>query len=222
MKITMKLMATIIISGLVISGSIFAKGNGSLQGKVSIKSKGLFGKKGKKSNASNVVIFLESLKQPNKNMNATLMQKGKKFSPRVVPIIMGGSVSFPNKQNVFSPTQGYKFDLGYYGSGKSKKVRFNKTGSVRIYCNIHSSMVADILVVPNQFYSKTKSNGNYKIKNIPAGKYTFVAWQPTGASERRNVVIKAGQKTKVNFEVVETVFKVKHKNKYGQAYEKDY
>ena len=58
--------------------------------------------------------------------------------------------------------------------------------------------------------------------SVPPGKYTFIAWQPTGAAEKRNVTIKPGKMLKVNFKVVQSVFKVKHKNKYGQAYEKDY
>ena len=222
----MKKFAIIFTVGFFCS-SVFAQGKGTLEGKVKIKSKGVFGKKGYKKNRSNVVIFIEDYRpKKRKKERKTLKQKNKKFKPRVLPIVQGGIVSFPNSDpynhNVFSPTPGRKFDLDYYGYGKTKKVRFKKTGSVRIYCNIHSSMVADVLVVPNRYYAKTKKSGKFKIKGIPPGKYTVVAWQPTGASEKRNVVIKPGKTTKANFTVVETVFKIKHKNKYGKAYAKDY
>jgi plastocyanin len=203
-----------------------AHAGGSIEGKVTVKSKGLFGKQGAKGDASNVVIFLEDLQQPNSNGRVKLMQKGKQFSPRVLPIVMGGVVEFPNQDpfnhNVFSPTPEYKFDLDYYGTGKSKNVRFQKTGAVRIYCNIHSNMVADILVVPNPYFAKTGRNGEFKISNIPAGRYTFVAWQPSGASEKRGVVVSNGQTVKINFDVEESVFSIKHKNKYGRAYDKEY
>lgn len=219
-----KLTPILILSTLLTGGMLHA--GGSIEGTVIVKTKGLFGKQGAKGDASNVVIFLEEIQQPNPNGKEKIMQKGKQFAPRVLPIVMGGVVEFPNEDpfnhNVFSPTPEYKFDLDYYGTGKSKNVRFQKTGAVRIYCNIHSNMVADVLVVPNPYFAKTGKDGKFKISNIPAGKYTFVAWQPSGASEKRGIAIVDGKTININFEVEESVFSIKHKNKYGRAYDKEY
>lgn len=214
----------VLAAALTAYGAVFAGGN--IEGTVTVKSKGLFGKDGAKGDASNVVIFLEELQQPNPNGKGQIVQKGKQFSPRVLPIVMGGVVEFPNddpfNHNVFSPTPEYKFDLDYYGTGKSKNVRFAKSGAVRVYCNIHSNMVADVLVVPNPYFAKTGKDGRFRINNIPPGKYTFVAWQPTGASEKRGIAVVDGKTINVNFEVEESVFSIKHKNKYGKAYDKEY
>ncbi len=219
-----KLTSILILSTLLTGGMLHA--GGSIEGTVVVKTKGLFGKQGAKGDASNVVIFLEELQMPNANGKERIIQKGKQFSPRVLPIVMGGVVEFPNEDpfnhNVFSPTPEYKFDLDYYGTGKSKNVRFQKTGAVRVYCNIHSNMVADVLVVPNPYFAKTGKDGKFKISNIPAGKYTFVAWQPSGASEKRGIAIVDGKTININFDVEESVFSIKHKNKYGRAYEKEY
>lgn len=219
----LKRLTTITLT-LLLAGSVYA--GGTIEGTVTVKTKGLFGKQGAKGDASNVVIFLEELQMPNPNGKEKIIQKGKQFLPRVQPIVMGGVVEFPNEDpfnhNVFSPTPEYKFDLDYYGTGKSKNVRFQKPGAVRIYCNIHSSMVSDVLVVPNPFFAKTGSDGKFRIGNIPAGKYTFVAWQPSGASEKRGIAIVDGKTVQVNFEVEESVFSIKHKNKYGRAYDKEY
>ncbi len=220
-----KLTPILILSSLLLTGGMLHAG-GSIEGTVVVKTKGLFGKQGAKGDASNVVIFLEELQMPNANGKERIIQKGKQFSPRVLPIVMGGVVEFPNEDpfnhNVFSPTPEYKFDLDYYGTGKSKNVRFQKTGAVRVYCNIHSNMVADVLVVPNPYFAKTGKDGKFKISNIPAGKYTFVAWQPSGASEKRGIAIVDGKTININFDVEESVFSIKHKNKYGRAYEKEY
>jgi plastocyanin len=219
-----KLTPILILSALLTGGMLHA--GGAIEGTVIVKTKGLFGKQGAKGDASNVVIFLEELQLPNPNGKEKIVQKGKQFSPRVLPIVSGGVVEFPNEDpfnhNVFSPTPEYKFDLDYYGTGKSKNVRFQKTGAVRIYCNIHSNMVADVLVVPNPYFAKTGKDGKFKISNIPAGKYTFVAWQPSGASEKRGIAIVDGKTININFEVEESVFSIKHKNKYGRAYDKEY
>ncbi len=220
----LKTLSTTALSLLVLAGSAHA--GGTIEGTVTVKTKGLFGKQGAKGDASNVVIFLEDLQMPNPNGRDKIIQKGKQFQPRVLPIVMGGVVEFPNEDpfnhNVFSPTPEYKFDLDYYGTGKSKNVRFQKPGAVRIYCNIHSNMVADVLVVPNPYFAKTGPDGKFRISNIPPGKYTFVAWQPSGASEKRGIAIVDGKTLQVNFEVEESVFSIKHKNKYGRAYDKEY
>lgn len=219
-----KKLVPIIAAATFLGGAVHA--GGSIEGTVTVKSKGLFGKDGAKGDASNVVIFLEELQMPNPNGKQQIVQKGKQFYPRVLPIVMGGVVEFPNEDpfnhNVFSPTPEYKFDLDYYGTGKSKNVRFAKSGAVRVYCNIHSNMVADVLVVPNPYFAKTGKDGKFKINNIPPGKYTFVAWQPTGASERRGIAVVDGKTIQINFEVEESVFSIKHKNKYGRAYDKEY
>ncbi|MFZ5628332.1 MAG: carboxypeptidase regulatory-like domain-containing protein [Spirochaetota bacterium] len=220
----LKAFSTLTLSLLVAASSAHA--GGTIEGTVTVKTKGLFGKQGAKGDASNVVIFLEELQMPNPNGREKIVQKGKQFQPRVLPIVMGGVVEFPNEDpfnhNVFSPTPEYKFDLDYYGTGKSKNVRFQKTGAVRIYCNIHSNMVSDVLVVPNPYFAKTGADGKFRISNIPPGKYTFVAWQPSGASEKRGIAIVDGKTLQVNFEVEESVFSIKHKNKYGRAYDKEY
>lgn len=220
----LKAFSTLTLSLLLVASSTYA--GGTIEGTVTVKTKGLFGKQGAKGDASNVVIFLEELQMPNPNGREKIVQKGKQFQPRVLPIVMGGVVEFPNEDpfnhNVFSPTPEYKFDLDYYGTGKSKNVRFQKTGAVRIYCNIHSNMVSDVLVVPNPYFAKTGKDGKFRISNIPPGKYTFVAWQPSGASEKRGIAIVDGKTLQVNFEVEESVFSIKHKNKYGRAYDKEY
>ena len=217
-----KQLLTLTLTSIMISSEIFA--GGTVRGKVDID-RVRFGRVRKKSNRSNVVVFIENLRG-NKRERKTLLQKKKKFSPRVLPIVAGGIVEFPNKDpynhNVFSPTKGITFDLGYMGYNENKKVQFKRVGAVRVYCNIHSKMVADILVVPNRYYAKTGRNGKFKIKNIPPGTYTFVAWQPLGAAEKKNIRITNGRVEVLNFKIRETVFKVTHKNKFGQAYEKDY
>ncbi len=116
----LKAFSTLTLSLLVAASSAHA--GGTIEGTVTVKTKGLFGKQGAKGDASNVVIFLEELQMPNPNGREKIVQKGKQFQPRVLPIVMGGVVEFPNEDpfnhNVFSPTPEYKFDLDYYGTGK--------------------------------------------------------------------------------------------------------
>ena len=124
----------IFVSAVLFVGAVYAGGN--IEGQVTVKSKGLFGKDGAKGDASNVVIFLEELQQPNPNGKGQIVQKGKQFSPRVLPIVMGGVVEFPNDDpvfhNVFSVSGENRFDLDLYKRPKS--------GVARMICQSEWSM----------------------------------------------------------------------------------
>ena len=55
----------------------------------------------------------------------TITTKGKAFSPRLLVVPPGSTVTFPNgdtiRHNVFSLSEGNAFDLGLYGEGDSRE-----------------------------------------------------------------------------------------------------
>jgi hypothetical protein len=55
----------------------------------------------------------------------------------------------------------------------------NSNGSiplVEIHCDIHKQMKAYALVVGNPYFAITDKDGNYEIKDVPAGKVKLFAW----------------------------------------------
>ena len=74
----------------------------------------------------------------------------KAFSPHVLVVPVGSTVSFPNhdpfNHNVFSLSEENPFDLGLYGRGETRSVRFTRPGIVRVYCNVHAQMSALVVV----------------------------------------------------------------------------
>ena len=64
-----------------------------------------------------------------------------------------------------------RFDLGRYAAGRSKSVRFDRPGIVRVFCDIHSHMSAFILVFSHPFFAMTDADGRYRIDNVPPGTY---------------------------------------------------
>jgi plastocyanin len=123
-------------------------------------------------------------------------QKDQAFAPRVVAVPVGAAVAFPNRDpifhSVFSVSPVKRFDLGKYGRGKSKSVRFTKPGPVNIYCDIHSDMAGFILVVPNRAFTQPDADGRFALPSLPPGTYTVVAWHPDFKSVRRTVQIPEG------------------------------
>ena len=154
------------------------------------------------------VVFLESEEldrghYPLPERKPLLDQRNLQFHPQVLPILVGTTVDFPNRDNlfhnVFSYSQAKEFDLGRYPRNDSRSVTFDKPGFVRVYCDIHSNMSATILVLRNPFFATPGDDGGYVISNVPAGKYTLALWYDRDVVERRQIEIKSGELMQVDF-----------------------
>jgi len=114
--------------------------------------------------------------------NKRLAQKGQAFVPRVLPVLVGTRIDFPNEDpiyhNVFSVSPAKRFDLGKYARGKSKSVVFEKPGRINVYCDIHSNMEAFIVVLPNRWFAQPDAEGHFTLPDLPPGSYRVKAWHP--------------------------------------------
>lgn len=127
----------------------------------------------------------EQLKTQNSKLitkKAVMDQRDMQFVPRVLPVVTGTTVDFPNNDktfhNVFSASEAKKFDLGLYASGKSRSLTFDKPGLVSVLCNVHPNMEAYIVVLGHPYFSATDKRGNYQVKALPLGKYRLEVWHP--------------------------------------------
>ncbi len=51
-------------------------------------------------------------------------------------------------------------------------------GGIPVACNIHTWMKASIRVFSHPYFYVTAADGNFEIKDAPAGKYRLVIWHP--------------------------------------------
>jgi len=155
------------------------------------------------------VVYLETAPQgafeEHERTRAVLDQRNESFVPYVLAIPVGATVDFPNSDrtyhNVFSFSKTRRFDLGRYGRGESKFVRFDKPGVVRVFCEIHSHMSAFILVFAHRFFATTDAEGRYRIDEVPAGSYTVSAWNDGEVRETRPVRVPEGGAVELDFVV---------------------
>ena len=111
-------------------------------------------------------------------------QKGLVFTPHVMAVQQGTTVEFLNsdtvQHNVFWPSiSGNKKltgNLGTWPKGEKKSFKFDNPGVVPLLCNVHPEMSGYIVVSPTPYFAETDASGNYKIENVPDGKYNVVAW----------------------------------------------
>jgi plastocyanin len=127
---------------------------------------------------------------------AVLDQRNETFVPHVLAVMVGSVVEFPNSDktyhNVFSLSKAKRFDLGRYAAGRSKSVRFDRAGVVRVFCDIHSHMNAFVLVFNHPFFDVTAADGRFRLDDVPPGSYNVVAWYEGEARTSRPVTVPAG------------------------------
>lgn len=132
-----------------------------------------------------------------------ITQRDAVFRPHVLPVVAGTTVEWPNKDeifhNVFSMSDSNPFDLGLYKDPEVKKVRFENSGRVDVFCSIHSQMNCVILVLPNPFFATADKSGRYRIENVPAGTYKLKAWHERLPAEVKNVVVPESGEVQVQF-----------------------
>jgi plastocyanin len=153
------------------------------------------------------VVYLESAPrgafETSDGGHAVMDQRNETFVPHVLAITTGTTVDFPNSDrfyhNVFSLSKIARFDLGRYAAGRSRPIRFDRPGIVRVFCDIHSHMNAFILVFSHPFFAMTNDDGRYRIEGVPPGTYNVVAWNEGTASDPRPVTVPDGGVAELDF-----------------------
>lgn len=138
--------------------------------------------------------------------NAHMDQKGLVFIPHVLPIVVNTTVEFLNHDNVlhnvFTPDKiADKFNLGTWPPGEIKTYAFKQAGTAILLCNVHAEMEGYVVVLKNPFFSLTDENGNYTIKDVPAGSYTLKVWNKKYVGKPQQIEVKSGQALQLNFEL---------------------
>jgi plastocyanin len=131
-------------------------------------------------------------------------QQGAMFSPHVLPIMMGSTVQWPNHDeifhNVFSISETKQFDLGLYkGDPAEKKVTFDKPGRVDVFCSIHERMHCIVLILENPYFTVTDDKGNYRIADVPEGRYKLKTWHERLPAAVTEITVPANDEVKADF-----------------------
>jgi len=128
-----------------------------------------------------------------------LVQKDTTFVPGALVVEVGTTVEFPNADpffhNVFSYSKPKRFDLGRYPQGESKSVRFDAPGIVKIYCEVHRSMRALLVVVESPYHTVVDERGRFSIPDVPPGRYELVVVDGERGTRTVDVTVTAGRTT---------------------------
>ena len=132
------------------------------------------------NSAADTVIYLEGRIGTPSPKTVTIDQREQTFRPHVVAVVQGGTVEFLNSDpvmhNVYSASAVQRFDLGMFGRGERRDVKFDTPGVVELRCNVHPKMRAYVLVLENDYFATADEQGNFQISGVPAGRYKLRAW----------------------------------------------
>jgi len=180
-------LALSIFSLLVFATAAFA---GTIEGKVS---------------SGNSVVYVDTISGktfPAPTQDPLIDQKGLKFNPTVLVVQQGTTVDFQNddtvQHNVFWPSiTGNKkegHNLGTWPKGEKRSFKFDQPGVVPLLCNVHPEMAGYIIVSPTPYFAETDASGNFKIENVPDGKYNLVAWHEGMKPQSKPVTVAGSAK----------------------------
>ena len=194
----MQRLAAGVAAVLVAASGARAYAPASVQGRVSVGVASVA-----LADAGPIVIYLEALAAPPPpaGAGAVIRQHLARFEPGFTVVPVGAPVRMPNEDtifhNVFSYSRPNDFDLGLYGAGEARTVRFSAPGPVRIYCSIHERMTGLIFVTPSALYATPAPSGAYRIGGVPAGRYRLHAWSERLPIWSRELVLEPGESAEV-------------------------
>lgn len=110
-------------------------------------------------------------------------QVQRQFSPQLLVVQPGDTVSFPNSDNMrhhvysFSDARAFEFQL--YATGTAPSVDFPNLGLVTVGCNIHDDMIGHIIVSNNPVIYETDDHGMVTITDDEHGDLAdWYVWHP--------------------------------------------
>jgi plastocyanin len=160
---------------------------------------------GSNKGLANAVASVAGAKGQPTAKKATIDQKGCAFHPHVVAMTPG-EVDFLNSDGILHNLHTYStanpaINKAQPKFKKTMTEKFEKPEMIKITCDVHSWMLGWVAVMPHPYFGVTDGNGVTKIENVPAGKHKIEVWHETLGKQDKEVDVKAGQTTKVSFEM---------------------
>ena len=139
-----------------------------------------------------------------KAVKGVIDQHGCKFQPHVV-LMTPGEVEIKNSDDILHNIHTYStanpaINKAQPKFKKTMTEKFDKPEMIKVTCDVHSWMLGWVAVVPG-VAAVTDKDGVAKLENVPAGKQKIEVWHETLGKQEKEVDVKAGQVTKVSFEM---------------------
>jgi plastocyanin len=162
----------------------------------------------KNQGLKNVVIHIEGIKKGKKEASSIIFIENKKchFTPHVMTGMAGDAYEIRNLDPVLHNTHLYLEEISLLNvampsGGKNIRRSFTQTGVVKVKCDAHKFMQGWVVLSDNPYTAVTDEEGNYRISEIPPGKYRIKAWHEGVPGKEKEVTILPGKKTELSVDL---------------------
>jgi plastocyanin len=137
-----------------------------------------------------------------------LDQNGCHYRPHILGVQTNQKINITNSDHTqhnihWTPKQNPEWNQSQPNGAPPIEKSFNRAEVlVPVKCNQHPWMRAYIGVMRTPFFSVSGENGAFEIKNVPAGKYTVIAWREggtAGTEQKMEVTVPANGSAKADF-----------------------
>ena len=160
------------------------------------------------STLKNVVVYLKEV--PGDAVASTevpvIDQVDCHYVPHVIAITVGQKVAFKSSDATLHNVHmmGTGGNAGNFAMPKpavSTAQKFGEVEFTRVKCDVHPWMNCWVAVMDGPYFSVTGDNGEFEIKNVPAGSYTLNTWHEKLEPLTQSVTVMADAPAQVTFTV---------------------
>jgi uncharacterized membrane protein/plastocyanin len=124
-----------------------------------------------------------------------LDQRGCLYEPHVVAARVGQKVTFINSDPIFHNVRSVtklnqRFNVAMpHKDQRVTKVFNNPEFFLQTKCSVHPWMGAFVAIMDHPFFAVTNSQGEFTIKDLPAGTYTIEAWHEIFGTQTQEITV---------------------------------
>lgn len=166
---------------------------------------------GPNNSLENVVVYISAGAgdEAPPGQAAKFEQKGCQYVPHVLAFQVNQTLEIVNddqtSHNIHPlPRINREWNKSQPAGSAPDTEKYDKPEFILVKCNIHPWMRGHFAVLKNSHYAITGGDGEFKLPNLPPGKYTVSAWHESYGEQSQDVTISGSETQTVNFS-----FKVK-------------
>ena len=156
---------------------------------------------------ANVVVYISAGAPDEGQVPAqavTLEQKGCQYLPHVLPMHVNQEIKITNEDQTshnIHPLAKVNREWNKSQPPGSPPIveKYAREEFISVKCNIHSWMHSYFAVLKTSHYDVSKGGGDFKLPDLPPGKYTITAWHEDYGTQTADVTITGNETKNVDF-----------------------